>query len=153
MVNRDAAPERLLLVVERAEARDRYLLARWEDWPHPSLVATSPPHEGEGLDAAVAAMLRGAFGVALMGVARRGDTRWPVRMAHPRFGGEGVGWLRAVAAMTSGEPVAGPLVQGLVELDADEAEAQLSTEVERAVFRSGVALLAAARMPSEPAGG
>lgn len=142
MVDRDAAPERLLLVVARVEEPDRYLLASWHDWPHPSLLAISPPHPDEGLDHAVGSMLRGAFGVDLEGAAIRAEERLPVRMAHPRFGGDGVGWLRPVAARASGEPVPGPLVEGVVTLDASAALEGLSTAVERAVYSAGRDLLA-----------
>jgi hypothetical protein len=141
MVDRDAAPERLLLVVARSEEPDRYLLASWPDWPHPSLLAISPPHPEEGLDHAVDSMLRSAFGVTLEGAPQRSEERWPVRMAHPRFGGEGVGWLRPVAVHASGDPAAGPLVEGITTLTASDALEGLSTAVERAVFTAGVALL------------
>ncbi len=142
MVDRDAAPERWLLVVKRSEEPGDYLLVSWSDWPHPSLPAISPPHADEGVDHAVEAMLRSAFGVALEGSALRSEERWPVRMAHPRFGGDGVGWLRPVAARATGEPVAGPLIDDLTMLPAAAAVEGLSTAVERAVFEAGVALLA-----------
>lgn len=141
MVNRNDAPQRLLLVVARSEQPGRYLFARWKDWPHPSLLAISPPHDAEGLDGAVESMLRNAFAVALQGAARAGAKRWPVRMAHPRFGGEGVGWLRPVAVQSSGDPAPGPPIDDLAILDATAALKALSTAVEREVFTAGVALL------------
>ena len=62
-------------------------------------------------------------------------------MAHPRFGGEGVGWLRPVAVQSSGEPTPGPAIDDLAILDATAALKALSTAVEREVFSAGVALL------------
>lgn len=141
MVNRDAAPERLLLVVARVEAPDRYLFARWADWPHPSMLALSPPHADEGLTRAVTSMLRDSFDVTLVGEAQLGAERWPVRMSHPRFGGENVGWLRPVAVTVSGELTAGPLLDDVAALDATAAAATLSTAIEREVFGAGAALL------------
>lgn len=140
-MNRDAAPERLLLVVTPVEAPGRYLFARWEDWPHPAMLALSPPHDDEGLTDAVASILHDSFGVQLDGSPLLGAERRPVRMAHPRFGGEGAGWLRAVAARCSGTAEAGAHLDAVADLDAEAAAAALSTDVERAVFRSGVALL------------
>jgi hypothetical protein len=61
--------------------------------------------------------------------------RIPVRMAHPRFGGDGLGWLRPVAVRISDAPEPDALLEGVHELELKEALDLLPTEVERTVLK------------------
>ncbi len=65
----------------------------------------------------------------------------PARMAHPYTGGPNVGLLRAVAVEVAGEPEPDALVEAVETLTPADAEAALPTDLERAIFRDGVALL------------
>jgi hypothetical protein len=62
-------------------------------------------------------------------------------MPQPRFGLVGTGWLRPVAIQVSGEPETDAMLEGFEALTAAEATAALQTDLERAVFREGAALL------------
>ena len=142
-----ARPERDLLIVRYLEsgedagaAEPRYLCVRWRDWPHPTLLALSPPNAAEGLAQAVALVLETRTGARLVDVPRAGAQRVPARMPHPRTGVEGLGWLRPVAATVTGATAPDALIESVALLTADEVIAGLSTDVERAVFRAGVAL-------------
>ncbi len=138
-----ARPERYLLVVEQDvaghEASPHYLLARWPDWPHPALLATDPPAEDEDLEHAVGLLLASRMGVRLTAPPRVAPVRVPARMRHPRTGVEGLGWLRAVSVTVAGEPEPDALLAGIDVLTADAALDALPTEVERIVFRAGLA--------------
>ena len=128
-----------LLVVRRRED-GRFLLVRREDSP-PTLLSTWPPHADEGLDAGLASLLRTHLSVRLEGAPRLAEMRRPARMGHPYTGGPSMGLLRAVAVEVTGEPEADALFVGFEAFSADEAEAALATDLERAIFRDGVALL------------
>lgn len=137
------APERWLVISrQHAEPGEepRYLLVRWPDWPHPALLSIAPPSADDTLDDAVGSLLKARLQLDLEGPARVGDTRMPVRMAQPRYGLSTTGWLRAVSVEVSGEPEADSLLDGFEVLTADEALRGLTTDLERAVFRMGVAL-------------
>ena len=128
-----------LLVVRRRED-GRFLLVRREDAPL-TMLSTWPPHADEGLAAGLGSLLRTHLAVRLEGAPRLSDVRRPARMGHPYTGGPSMGLLRAVAVEVSGEPEADALFVGCEALPADEAEAALATDLERAIFRDGVALL------------
>ena len=116
------------------------LVVRREDSP-PTLLSTWPPHADEGLDAGLASLLRTHLSVRLEGAPRLAEMRRPARMGHPYTGGPSMGLLRAVAVEVTGEPEADALFVGFEAFSADEAEAGLATDLERAIFRDGVALL------------
>jgi hypothetical protein len=61
-------------------------------------------------------------------------------MTHPRFGGEGLGWLRAVAVTVSGEPQPDALLEGVEAFSLEQALEALPTEVERTLLRQGAKL-------------
>ncbi len=132
-------PEWYLLVVRRRED-GAFLLVQREGAP-PTMLSTWPPHADEGLAAGLASLLRTHLAVRLEGVPRVSESRRPARMAHPYTGGPAMGLLRAVAVEVSGAPAVDPLFAGHVALPAAEAEAALATDLERAIFRDGVALL------------
>jgi hypothetical protein len=136
----EAAPERLLLVIRHTSDR-RYLLVRWPDWPHPAMLPTPPPHPDEGFAAGIASLVRARLGVTPVSEPALSAERVPARMLHPYAGGETQGWLRAVALDVEGDAVPDALLAGCDRLSLEEAERALSTDVERAVFRIGAALL------------
>ncbi|HJM74399.1 MAG TPA: hypothetical protein QGI71_00830 [Dehalococcoidia bacterium] len=139
----DDRPERLLVAARLAASEDedgRYVFVRWEDWPHPAMLSLAPPGANEQLSEAVAGLL------ARLNVRsaepRIASERMPVRMAHPRFGGEGLGWLRPLAVTVEGEPEPDAMLAGVELLSYNRALEELPTEVERAVLRAADALLA-----------
>ena len=139
----DDRPERLL-VAARLAATDgedaRYVFVRWEDWPHPAMLSLAPPGDNEQLSEAVARVLaRLNLRCAEPRVASK---RVPVRMAHPRFGGDGLGWLRPLAVTVEGEPEPDALLAGVELLSYDRALEELPTEVERTVLRAAEQLFA-----------
>lgn len=139
----DDRPERLLVAARLAGgagegAGGRYVFVRWEDWPHPAMLSLAPPGGGEQLSEAVARLmarlnLRSAE-------PRTASERVPVRMAHPRFGGEGLGWLRPLAVIVEGEPQPDALLAGVETLPYEQALEALPTDVERTVLRAAAAL-------------
>lgn len=144
----DQRPERLL-VAARLESPEgqRYVFARWEDWPYPAMLSTAAPGAGPDGDADAGgeladavARLVGRLGLQ-SGIPRAADERVPVRMAHPRFGGEGLGWLRPVGVTVEGEPQPDALLAGVETLTLEEALEALPTEVERVVLRAAAKLL------------
>lgn len=135
-----APPEWLLLVIRRIEDGS-YILVRRRESAALSMLSTAPPHRDEGLEAGIASMLWSRLGVRIAGRVSRAERRHPARMAHPYTGGPSTGLLIAVAVEVSGEPVPDALVDSLETLNAEEAWAALSTDLERAVFRDGVDLL------------
>ncbi len=156
-----ARPQRLLVVAREADAYDaHYLFARWPDWPHPAMLSLAATATGDGderqletleaLEGALNDLLGARMGLACSSRPRLAAERTPARMAHPRFGGEGLGWLRAAAVSVrplpeAGEAAAAPRADALLEavqrLSLEQALEALPTDVERRVFRSGVALL------------
>ncbi len=148
-----ARPERLLVVAREADGEARYCFARWPDWPHPamlSLAATSGEQRIDALEGALDDLLGARMGLACGAPPRLAAERTPARMAHPRFGGEGLGWLRAVAVVVRPLPATGAapaapradaLLEAVERLSLERALEALPTDVERLVFRAGAALL------------
>ena len=137
----DDRPERLLIAARlRAAGDDRYLLARWPDWPHPALLSLAAPRERDSLVDAVSTLLHARMRVRCEGEPLAGAQRVPVRMTHPRFGGGGLGWLRAVAVTVSGEPQPDALLEGVEAFSLEQALEALPTEVERTLLRQGAEL-------------
>lgn len=145
-----AAPERLLLVPVigaapgsgggiRSETA-RYVLVRWQDWPHPVLLSLAPPAPSDSLDAAVTDLLSARLQLQPVGAARTATRRVPVRMGAPRLGLTGTGWLRAVVVPVAGEPQPDALLAGADVLPLDAALAALTTEVERMLLRDAAVL-------------
>ncbi|MGE3961053.1 MAG: hypothetical protein AB7F65_05165 [Dehalococcoidia bacterium] len=134
------APATWLLLVVRRREDGRYLLVR-RDESAPTMLSTWPPHPDEGLEAGVASLLRTHLRVTVASPPRVSETKRPARMGHPYTGGPTMGLLRAVAVEVTGEPEADALFAGCEALSAGEAEAALATDLERAIFRDGVALL------------
>lgn len=139
----DGRAERLLIAarLEQPGTEPRYLLARWPDWPHPSLLSVAAPRALDSLDALVADTLRARFSVECVTPPMAATTRRPARMPHPRFGGDGLGWVRAVAVRVEGAPTSDALLAGVDALSLEDALAALSTDLERAVLREAAALL------------
>ena len=136
-----ADPERLLLVpVLEVAGEARYVLVRWPDWPHPALLSFAPPVANDTLEAAAADLARARLGLTASGPARLAELRVPVRMGSPRLGLETTGWIRGVLQPVEGEPAPDVLLDGCVVLSLSEAEAALTTEVERMVLRAAAAL-------------
>jgi hypothetical protein len=135
----DAAPERILLVVRRA-GDGAVLLARWPDAPRPTLLSLDAPHPDEGFAEGVARLVRARFAVAA-GTARLHAERLPVRMRHPRRGGETVGFLRVAAVEASGEPSPDGTLAAIETLPSEEAARALSTDLERRALALGLDLL------------
>jgi hypothetical protein len=135
-----APPQWLLLVLRRSED-GRYLLVRRPEATVPSMLSTAPPHSTEGFSDAVASILHARLGLRVAGRVRLSDEVHPARMAHPYTGGPNVGLLRALAAEVAGEPSPDALVEAVEALTPAEAEETLATDLERAIFRDGVALL------------
>jgi hypothetical protein len=138
----DDRPERLLVAARLAAAGEgeeaRYVFVRWEDWPHPAMLSLAPPGANEQLSEAVARVL--ARLNLRCAEPRVASERVPVRMAHPRFGGEGLGWLRPLAVTVEGEPEPDALLAGVELLSYDRALEELPTEVERTVLRAAAKL-------------
>lgn len=129
-------PERLLVVPQLNEGEEtRYLLVRWPDWPHPALLSIAAPTSRDIIDEAVSDLIRARLRVDCNGTPRASSMRIPVRMAHPRFGGDGLGWLRPVAVRISDAPEPDALLEGVHELELKEALDLLPTEVERTVLK------------------
>jgi len=138
-VQPDADPERILLLVRRAED-GAILLARWPEAPRPVLLSLDAPHPDEGFAAGVARLLDARFAVAA-GEPRLHAERLPVRMRHPVKGGETTGFLRVVAVEVRGEPRADGALAGVEALPAAEASEALFTDLERRALALGLALL------------
>ncbi len=161
-----ARPERLLVVARQADGgadgeavAARYCVARWPDWPHPAMLslaaAATAIGGGDGrqlerLEGALNDLLGARMALACSSPPRLAAERTPARMAHPRFGGEGLGWLRAAAVTVRPLPAAGDapatprpdaLLEAVERLSLEQALEALPTDVERRVFRAGVALL------------
>ncbi len=131
----DDRPERLLVAARLADGEgERYVFVRWHDWPHPAMLSLAPPGGNERLSEAVARLL--ARLNLRSAEPRTAGERVPVRMAHPRFGGEGLGWLRPLAVMVEGEPQPDALLAGVETLPYEQALAALPTDVERTVLRA-----------------
>jgi len=138
-----APDERLLLVLRRREDGTFILVRRaYPDGAAsgPAMLSTPHPHADEGLEAGLASIVRTHLGLTVEGVPLLAETKRPVRMGHPYTGGPTMGLLRAVALDVSGTPEADALLEGFDALSAGEAEAALATDLERAIFRDGVAL-------------
>lgn len=134
-----APPERLLLVIRRREDGS-FLLVRREAGAPLTMLSTTPPARGEGLVAGIASLVRTHLAVSLQGAPTPAEEQRPARMEQPYRGGPGLGLLRAVAVEVTGEPVTDALYDSCEALSSAEAEAALSTDLERLVFRDGVAL-------------
>ena len=137
----DGRPERLLIAA-RQDRTDgpRYLFVRWPDWPHPAMLSLAEPPRWDNVRDAVADLLAARLSVTCTEEPRRASTRVPVRMAHPRMGGDGVGWLRPVVVTVEGEPAPDALLEGVEALTVEQAVEQLPTEVERIVLLQAAAL-------------
>ena len=135
----DDRPERLLVAARLANGQgERYVFVRYDDWPHPAMLSLAPPGGGEQLSEAVARVL--ARLNLRAAEPRTAAERVPVRMVHPRFGGEGLGWLRPLAVVVEGEPEPDALLAGVETLPYEQALGALPTEVERTVLRAASAL-------------
>ena len=132
--------EWFLLVVRRRED-GTYLLVRRPEAPAPTMLSTSPPRAGEGLLAGLVSLLRTHLRVLLVSEPYVSPRRRPARMAHPYTGGPATGILRAVALEVTGSPEVDALFESYEALSEEDAEAALATDLERAIFRDGVALL------------
>lgn len=137
-----SGPERLLIapIIRTAEG-DRCLLLRWPDWPHPALLPAATPGPHETLNDAVATAVRARLGMDCEGGPVASEVRIPARLADPRTGGQGPGFLRPVVAVVRGDPVPDALLEGVETLPIDEALRVLPTEIERAVLREALRLL------------
>ena len=136
-----AEPERLLLVpVLHVDSEAHVVLVRWPDWPYPALLSFSPPVGSDTLEAAAADLARARLGLAATGPARLAELRVPVRMGAPRLGLQTTGWLRGVLQPVEGEPTPDVLVDGCEVLSFADAEAALTTEVERIVLRAAISV-------------
>ena len=150
----DDRPERLLVAarlqtgleagVETEPGADdapRYVFVRWEDWPHPAMLSIALPGVSEDLPHAVQTLMgRLNLTVSANGALKTAEQRIPVRMAHPRFGGSELGWLRPLAVSVTGEPQPDAMLEGVELLALDQALEALPTEVERTVLRAADAL-------------
>ena len=122
-----------------ADDAPRYVFVRWEDWPHPAMLSIAPPGVNEDLPHAVQTLV-GRLNLTVSGAIKTAEERVPVRMAHPRFGGDGLGWLRPLAVSVSGEPQPDAMLEGTEMLSLGQALEALPTEVERTVLRAADAL-------------
>ena len=132
------APAEWYLLVVRRREDGTFLLVRRPEAPAPTLLSTAPPHPDEGL---LVSVLRTHLRVQLVSEPYLSPRRRPARMAHPYTGGPAVGVLRAVAVDVTGTPEVDALFESFEALSAEDAEAALATDLERAIFRDGVALL------------
>lgn len=135
-----APPEWLLLVLRRRED-GTFVLVRRPEAGAPTLLSTWPPHPDEGLEAGIASVIRTHLGLTVEGAPRLASSAHPARMGHPFTGGPSMGLLRAVALEVSGTPDVSPLYESSEYLPTGEAAAALATDLERAIFRDGAALL------------
>ena len=135
------APAEWYLLVARRREDGTFLLVRRPEAPAPTLLSTAPPHPDEGLLAGLVSVLRTHLHVQLVSEPYVSPRRRPARMAHPYTGGPAVGVLRAVAVDVTGTPEVDALFESFEALSAVETEAALATDLERAIFRDGVALL------------
>lgn len=139
--------ERLLVVPVlpplAGSTEPRYVLVRWPDWPHAAMLPLALAGADDALDDAVATLLRSRLHLEAAGPATLAAERMPVRLAQPRIGVHGPGWLRGVLAPATGEPLPDALLDGFVALPLAEALAALPTDVERAVLRAVAATSAA----------
>ena len=134
-------PERLLVAARLDDAEGaRYLLVRWPDWPYPALLSLAAPGAHDSLEDAVTTLLLARLRVRCQGPPRQSAVRVPVRLAHPRFGGQGLGWLRAVAVSVVGEPEPDALLEDVQALSLPEALEALPTDIERTVLREAASL-------------
>ncbi len=138
-VQPDADPERILLVVRRAED-GTVLLARWPEAPRPMLLSLDAPHPDEGFAVGIARLLDARLAVSA-GEPRLHAERLPVRMRHPVKGGETTGFLRVAAVEVRGDPQADGALGGFDALPAAAAHDALSTDLERRALALGLALL------------
>ncbi len=133
--------ERLLVAARLEDAQGaRYLLVRWPDWPYPALLSLAKPRHHDSLEEAVATLLLARLRLRCQGPPRTSPVRVPVRLAHPRFGGQGLGWVRPVAVSVVGEPEPDALLEGVQALPLQQALEALPTEVERTVLREAAKL-------------
>ena len=139
----DGRAERLLIAasLEQPGNEPLYLLALWPDWPHPSLLSVAAPRALDSLDALVADTVRARFSVECVSAPVAAGTRHPARISHPRFGGGGLGWVRAIAVRVEGEPTSDALLAGVDALPLEGALRALPTDLERAVLREAAELL------------
>jgi len=135
-----APPEWYLLVIRRRED-GTFILVRRPESPFATMLSTAPPHADEGLLAGLVSVLRTHLRVQLVSQPYVSPRRRPARMGHPYTGGPSVGVLRAVALDVTGTPEVDALFESLEALSGDDAEDALATDLERAIFRDGVALL------------
>ena len=138
-------PERLALVVRLDGAADagtsRFVLVReGEDGPL-HLLDVAPSTSGEPVEEVVADVLRTRLGIEPVGEALLSPDRRPRRTARWREGHVGTGWVRAVAVTVAGGLDPTPPLTSAEALPLGEAEAALSTSLERALLRDGAALL------------
>ncbi len=134
-------PERLLVAARLEDAEGaRYLLVRWPDWPYPALLSLAAPRPHDSLEETVATLLLARLGVRCQEPPRTSPVRVPVRLAHPRFGGQGLGWLRPIAVRVVGEPQPDALLEDVQALPLRQALEALPTEVECTVLREAAKL-------------
>ena len=126
--------------LEQQAGEALYVLVRWADWPHPGLLSVAAPSPGESPGEAVRTVLQSRLRLRCEEEPRASARRLPVRQAHPRMGGEGLGWLRAVAVRAGGVPEPDALLEGVETLPLEGALEALSTDVERTLLREAVTL-------------
>ena len=139
---RPADPERLIIAprLDGVDGVPRFLFVRWPDWPPPAMLSVLATDEAAAALEAVDGTLRARMNVECVSPLIMAAARVPVRMAHPRMGGEGAGWLRAVSVRVAGAPEPDALIDEVVALTLDEAIEQLTTDVERRLMREAAAL-------------
>ncbi|MCK9487768.1 MAG: hypothetical protein M0R73_13935 [Dehalococcoidia bacterium] len=135
-----AAPEWLLLVARSVED-GQYLLLRRAGHRALSLLSTRPPHRTEGFAVGITSLLRTHLAVTMRDQPRVSPERRPVHALHPYTGGQGTGYLRAVAVEVAGEPRTDALYQGVVALPLTDAADAVSTDLERLILLDGAKLL------------
>jgi len=134
-------PAEWYLLVARRREDGTFLLVRRPEAPAPTMLSTAPPHPDEGLLAGLVSVLKTHLRVQLVSEPYVSPRRRPARMAHPYTGGPAVGILRAVGVEVTGVPEVDALFEAFEALPQAEVEAALATDLERAIFRDGVALL------------
>ena len=138
-------PEHLALVVRLEEADDaapeRFVLVRDADEQPLRLLDVAMPASGASVEEVVADVLRTRLGVEPAEGAVSCPERRPRRTARWREGHVGAGWVRAVAVTVAADLDPVPPLTAAEVLPLDEAEAALTTSLERALLHDGAALL------------
>ncbi len=128
-------------VVAYVSEDGRYLLVRRPGNRVLTMLSTAPPHRTEGFAAGISSLVRTHLGVALRGTPRVASVRRPVHTLHPYTGGQGAGYLRALAVEVAGDPKTDALFDGMQALRLEDAVDALSTDLERLLLQDGARLL------------